>query len=103
LERPRKDDKPIRLRASFLSKKVKKAAKNAGINEVSGQDVRGQDRWKVTAHTIRHSSITYYANETDVPIHMVKRQAGHSKLDTTLSYVHDDDEAFKREFNKAWG
>jgi hypothetical protein len=33
---------------------------------------------------------------------MVKKQAGHSKLDTTLSYIHDDEAAFKREFRQAW-
>jgi integrase/recombinase XerD len=102
LERPRKPDKEIRLRPSFLSKKVKEAAKNAGVNGVTGKDVRGQKQWKVTAHTIRHSAITYLANETDIPIHMVKKQAGHSKLDTTLSYIHDDEAAFKREFRQAW-
>lgn len=102
LEWPRKENKEIKLRPSFLSKKVKKAAKNAGVNDVDAKDVRGYEHWEVTAHTIRHSAITYLANETDIPIHMVKKQAGHSKLDTTLSYIHDDEAAFKREFDKAW-
>ncbi|MFB6253312.1 MAG: tyrosine-type recombinase/integrase [Halobacteriaceae archaeon] len=90
------------LRAERLSRKVKWAAQDAGINEKIGTDARGKTRWKVTAHTIRHSAITWLANETDVPLHLVKRQAGHSKYETTLSYVHEDDEAFKRELNKAW-
>lgn len=102
LRRPRKDGKEIKLRPSFLSKKVREAADNAGINEVESTDVRGQKRWKVTGHTIRHSAITFLANKTDVPIHLVQRQAGHSKIETTLSYVHDDDEEFRRRFRMAW-
>lgn len=102
LERPRKENKEIKLRPSFLSKKVREAAQDAGINEVLGTDANGKTQWKVTAHTIRHSAITYLANQTSTPIHLVRRQAGHSQLSTTLSYVHDDDEAFRRELQKAW-
>ena len=102
LERPRKENKEIKLRPSFLSKKVRGAAQDAGINEVLGTDANGKTRWKVTSHTLRHSSITYLANQTTTPIHLVSRQAGHSQLSTTLSYVHDDDEAFRRELQNAW-
>ncbi len=90
------------MRPSHISRLVKDAARNAGLNEVTGEDVRGRQRWKVTGHTIRHSSITYLANKTDVPIHFVKRQAGHSKLETTLSYVQDDDDEFQRRLKQSW-
>lgn len=90
------------LNPSRLSRMVKQAAKSAGINEVEATDAAGKKRWKITGHTLRHSGITYLANETQVPIQMVKRQAGHSKIETTLSYVHDDDDAFHRALNAAW-
>lgn len=91
-----------KLRSDRISRKVKWAAQNADINEESGTDVQGKTRWKVTAHCVRHSAITYLANQTTTPIHLVRRQAGHSQLSTTLSYVHDDDDAFRRELQNAW-
>jgi len=90
------------MRPSHISRLVKDAARNAGINEIEGKDMGGKKRWKITGHTIRHSAITYYANQTDVPIHFIQRQAGHSKIETTLDYVHDDEEAFRREIQSVW-
>jgi len=91
-----------KMRPSHVSRIIKDSAKEAGLNEVQATDARGKKRWKVTGHILRHSAITYYANQTDVPIHFVQRQAGHSKIETTLDYVHDDEEAFRREIQSVW-
>ena len=91
-----------KMRPSHVSRIIKDSAKEAGLNEVQGTDSRGKNRWKVTGHILRHSSITYYANQTDVPIHFTQKQAGHSKIETTLDYVHDDEEAFRREIQSVW-
>lgn len=59
-------------------------------------------RWKVTGHPLRHSAATWYANETDLDIHQLKRQLGHSKLETTMKYVHAHEQSRKRALQQAW-
>jgi len=90
------------MRPSHISRKVKRAAFSAGIQEVSGYDVNGDPRWKVTGKTIRHSALTWMVNKGGVdPVH-AKEQAGHSKLETTMRYVHEDEERRWEVLNEAW-
>lgn len=100
-----------RIRPSYISRLVKRAAFNVNENadspeekvqEVTGYDVHGNPQWLVTGHTIRHSSLTHLANHTDMDLHMVKKQAGHAKYETTLKYVHDEPDARRRAVNEAW-
>ena len=90
------------MRPSHISRLVKEAAFNAGIQEVDAYDVNGNARWMITGHTVRHSAATYWANETGLSLHHIRKQLGHSKLDTTMKYVHDDPQARMREFNQVW-
>lgn len=90
------------MRASYISRKIKEAARSAGIQEISGYDVNGDPRWKVTGKTIRHSALTWMVNRGGVdPIH-AKEQAGHSKLETTMQYVHEDEDRRREVLNQAW-
>ncbi len=91
------------MRGEHISRLVKKAAYNAGINEVVGVDAAGKKRHRITGHTLRHSGITYYANECpDVSLNQIQKQAGHAKIDTTMTYVHENEEARRQAFNSAW-
>lgn len=92
-----------KMRPTHISRLVKKAAFNADVQEVAGYDVNGNPRWLITGHTVRHSAATYWANETDVSLHHISTQLGHSKIETTMKYVHDDRGARKRAFEQAWG
>ena len=95
------NQKPF-MRPSYISRQVKEAGFNADIQEVTGYDVHGNPRWKVTGHCLRHSAATWYANETPLDVHFLKKQMGHSKLETTMKYVHDHRQSRKRAFQRAW-
>lgn len=101
---PHADDSPYlflthqseSMRASHVSRLVKNAAQNAGLNEVLYIDAAGKKRWKVTGHTIRHSMAHAHANRYGTPIHILKQILDHNDIETTMQYVHDDETA-KRE------
>ncbi|WP_312910154.1 tyrosine-type recombinase/integrase [Natronosalvus caseinilyticus] len=64
---------------------------NAGTNE-SGDPK--PNRWKITAHNIRHGYGTYLVNETDAGIWEVSKQLGHASVSITEDiYVEDDPRA----------
>jgi integrase/recombinase XerD len=79
------------LEPSYISRIVKDAAFNAGIQEPL---VRAEDgtvkQYLYTAHRLRHSRITHLANETDMDLNFIRMMAGHAKLETTISYVDTD-------------
>lgn len=91
------------MRPNYILRQVKEAAFDAGVQEVTGYDVEGKPRWKVTGHCIRHSAATWHANETDLDVHQLKHQLGHSKLETTMKYVHNHEQSRKRALQRAWG
>lgn len=90
------------MRPSHVSRIVKEAAQNAGVNEVLYVDEGGKKRWKVTGHTLRHSMASYHANKLDTKIHHLKEILGHNDLETTLKYVKEDEEARKRAMQEPW-
>jgi integrase/recombinase XerD len=85
----------VTIRSEKMSKSrvneiVRNAARNAGINEVLYQDASGNDRWKITSHTLRHACGTYMV-ENGVDIYKVSKYLGHSSIEITEKiYVHDD-------------
>ncbi|OYR50011.1 tyrosine-type recombinase/integrase [Halorubrum sp. Eb13] len=90
------------MRSSHVSRIVKEAAKNAGINEVLYVDEAGKKRWKVTGHTLRHSMATYHANKLDTKVHHLQKILGHDDIETTLKYVDDDDRAIRQAMQRPW-
>ena len=62
------------IRTGCISKKFNQARAAAGID--SG-----------TLHCLRHTFISRAANN-GVPIHLVMKWAGHSELETTMGYLH---------------
>ena len=47
----------------------------------------GFESRKFTAHTLRHSFATHMLNQGN-NIHVIKTLLGHSKLETTMIYLH---------------
>ncbi|AEH35585.1 tyrosine-type recombinase/integrase [Halopiger xanaduensis] len=90
------------MRASHVSRIVKDAARNAGINEVLYVDAAGKKRWKVTGHTLRHSFATHHANVLETPIHILQDVMGHDKIETTRKYISEDKEAQRRAMQEPW-
>ncbi|MCC5613406.1 site-specific integrase [Nostoc sp. CHAB 5834] len=70
-----KTDKPFIARSHFqLNKRFKEVLKLASIYK------------KITFHSARHTGITHLVKKLQVPI--VQRIAGHSKIETTMQYLH---------------
>jgi integrase/recombinase XerD len=77
---------------SMVNHIVRRAAKNAGINEVLYVDAAGKKRWKITSHSLRHACATYMI-KNDADIYKVSKYLGHSSVKVTEKiYVHDDGE-----------
>jgi integrase/recombinase XerD len=63
-------------------------------------------QWLYTAHRLRHSRITYLANEAGpneegMDLNALRMMAGHAKFDTTLDYVQGDWDTTRARFKKA--
>lgn len=64
-----------------------------------GQDARAEALRHASAHWLRHTSLTRQFDK-GIPLLHVKANARHGKLDTTLLYVHADDEARREQMSK---
>lgn len=87
-----------RLSAEAINDVVTKAADNAGLNRKLYADANSPDgepnRWKITAHNIRHGLGDYLVNETEMGIYEVSKYLGHASVDITESiYVEEDPRA----------
>jgi site-specific recombinase XerD len=74
----------------FFTSKQTKGAMNVRSMQmvVNGAMVKaGFESGRFTAHTLRHSFATHMLNEGS-NIHVIKTLLGHSKLETTMIYLH---------------
>lgn len=80
------------MNPSYMSRIVKKAAHNAGVNEPLVKDENGDvKQWLYTAHRLRHSRITHLANDPiNMNLNSLRMMSGHASFDTTLTYVKAD-------------
>ena len=69
---------------------VKEAATNAGIQSVKMVNRSGEKRRTVTAHILRHS-FAMEAIAQGWNIYVLKNALGHSSVDITEMYLHDDE------------
>lgn len=95
-------NKSKRMSGNLINEVVKRAAKNAGIQEVIGTDALGREHNHVVAHTLRHSFGTHLANNprSDVSLSQLMYHMGHNSYSTTELYVHDDQEVRMETFAK---
>lgn len=66
-------------------------------------DGNGYTRWLVTGHRFRHSRISYLANQTNMPLKLVRDFAGHKQFQTTLDYVKQDWDELRDAYQRAIG
>ncbi|MFB6120219.1 MAG: tyrosine-type recombinase/integrase [Halobacteriaceae archaeon] len=82
---------------------IKKAAHEAGIQEPLGEDAAGKTRWRVTAHTLRHSH-GVQAVKSGIQLPMLQEHLGHEDISTTQVYLEvtsdDATEAFHQRFDE---
>ena len=73
----------------FTSKQTKKAMHVRSMQEVvnSGMAKAGFGDKSYTAHTLRHSFATHMLNNGS-NLHVIKTLLGHSKIETTMVYLH---------------
>lgn len=86
------------LSPAAINDVVTKAADNAGFNRKLYADANSPDgepnRWKVTAHNIRHGLGSYLVNETEMGIYEVSKYLGHASVDITEKiYVEENPRA----------
>lgn len=76
------------------NKIVKKAAENAGIQEVAFQNKNGVDHYRITGHSLRHGHAVH-SLKCGIDLRTIQKRLGHSKLETTEKYLEllDDDVA----------
>ena len=73
----------------FTSKKTRRALHVRSLQSVvnSAMQKAGFESGRFTAHTIRHSFATHLLNQGN-NLHVIKTLLGHSKLETTMIYLH---------------
>lgn len=91
------------LSGGRINEIVIEAAKEAGINRKIYADANAPvdedgekipNRWKISAHNVRHGFGTYMVNETDAGLWEVSKSMGHSSVKVTEEiYVEDDPRA----------
>lgn len=80
-----------------LNRIVRKAAENAGVQEVfESETSNGNKMRKVTAHTLRHSFAMQMLN-SGVDIRKLQTLLGHDDMDTTLIYLQQSKEEAKEQ------
>lgn len=82
------------LSGKYINTIVKKAARNAGIQEPIAKYSDGREIHKVTAHTLRHS-FAMQALNSGIDIRKLQTLLGHDELDTTLIYLQQSKEEAK--------
>jgi len=100
------------LRPEGINDVIKKAADNAGLNRRMYADANAatdedgnkiKNRWKITAHNVRHGLGTYLVNETDMDLYSVSKYLGHSSVDITESTYVDYDPRVGTEAGARYG
>lgn len=77
------------------NKVVTAAAENAGVQEKLYTDVKGDDHYRITSHTLRHSFAVHLVRN-GMDIKTLKDILGHDSIETTAIYLK-----FKKETKRA--
>lgn len=70
-----------------VGKVVRKAAENAGIQDVMYVDVRGNERVRISPHTFRHGSALQYLKEDAMDLRTLQIHLGHKSIEVTQIYL----------------
>lgn len=78
---------------------VRRAAEDAGIQEVMYVDKGGGKRYRVTAHALRHGH-GVHALKSGIDVRRVQKHLGHAKLEMTMKYLQLIDEDVKEGYRR---
>jgi integrase/recombinase XerD len=94
-------NKSEQMNPSTVNNLVKKAAENAGIQEKLYEEKGGGTRYKITAHTLRHS-FAVHCVKNDMPVNMLSDIMGHSSIETTQQYLKLTRDDERKGYEKVW-
>lgn len=82
---------------------VRKAADNAGIQEEIGTDAKGHTRYKITAHTLRHT-FAVQSLKNGMSVRFLQKLMGHADITTTERYLEiTDNDAIQEQRERGAG
>lgn len=88
-----------KLSSHAINEVVKKAAENAGIQEVLYVDGGGQNRHRITAHAMRHGHAVQALKSDGITIREVQKHLGHESIDQTEKYLRLIEEDVREAFH----
>ncbi len=89
------------LNPKSISNMVHKNAVKAGIQKVIGRKADGIKIYRVHPHILRHSYATHAADD-EIPITLIQKMMGHSRISTTIGYMGETN-GFKSYYEKFKG
>jgi integrase/recombinase XerD len=92
-------DSAEKVSGDRITKVVRKAAENAGLQEVLYEDASGRNRYKITSHTLRHSYAVHWI-ENGGSIEALSKSMAHDSVTTTEIYAEILDKRAKEEYEK---
>lgn len=75
------------LKPQTISDIIKETAERAGVQQVVGTDMNGNDRHAVTAHALRHGHAVHLLQQEDWTVEDVRRELYHTQIETTQRYL----------------
>lgn len=91
-----------KFRSENVNNIVKKAAKNAEIQEVMYRDQAGNARHRVTSHALRHGHAVH-ALKCGIDVRTVQKHMGHSSLDMTMRYLQLVEKDVQEKYHERFG
>lgn len=85
-----------------VGKIVRKAADEAGIQEVMYQDVSGSNKHRITPHAIRHGHAVH-SLRCGLDVRTIQKHLGHKNIDTTMKYLQLIDDDVKESYHSRFG
>lgn len=77
--------KSERLWDHSINSMIKESAERAGIQEVTGKDLKGK-RHKITSHALRHGHAVH-SLKNGIDVTFIKEHLGHKEISTTQKYL----------------
>lgn len=92
-------DSAEKVSGDRITKIVREAAENAGLQEVLYEDASGRNRYKITSHSLRHSYAMHWL-QNGGSIEALSKSMAHNSITTTEIYGEVLDERVKEEYEQ---
>jgi len=82
---------------------INRAAENAGLQETLYTDARGNEKKKITTHTLRHSgAVRRWRGEKGADLRTLQLLLGHESIKTTEEYLDVADKDLAKKSRSTW-